>query len=79
MQKNAPLVELVNGLETLKACMAESRMLHSWEQVVEPLAKAGSVAKKYNNLAITISTLVTQAVSVGMVIWGVSSIADLAP
>ena len=70
MQKNALLVELVNGLETLKACMPESRMLHLWEQVVGVSAKAGSVAKKYNNLAITISTLVTQAVSVGMVIWG---------
>lgn len=34
------------------------------------------MAKKYNNLAITISTLVTQAVSVGMVIWGVYRIAD---
>ena len=76
MQKNALLVELVNGLETLKACMAESRMLHLWEQVVGVSAKAGSVAKKYNNLAITISTLVTQAVSVGMVIWGVYRIAD---
>ena len=76
MQKNALLVELVNGLETLKACMAESRMLHLWEQVVGVSAKASSVAKKYNNLAITISTLVTQAVSVGMVIWGVYLIAD---
>lgn len=45
-------------------------------QVVGVSAKAGSVAKKYNNLAITISTLVTQAVSVGMVIWGVYRIAD---
>ena len=76
MQKNALLVEIVGGLETLKACMAESRMLHLWEQVVGVSAKAGSVAKKYNNLAITISTLVTQAVSVGMVIWGVYRIAD---
>ena len=76
MQKNALLVELVNGLETLKTCMAESRMLHLWEQVVGVSAKASSVAKKYNNLSITISTLVTQAVTVGMVIWGVYRIAD---
>lgn len=76
MQKNALLVELVNGLETLKSCMAESRMLHLWEQVVGVSAKANSVSKKYNNLAITISTLVTQCVSVGMVIWGVYRIAD---
>lgn len=46
MQKNALLVELVNGLETLKACMAESRMLHLWEQVVGVSAKAGQRGQK---------------------------------
>lgn len=76
MQKNALLVELVNGLETLKSCMAESRMLHLWEQVVGVSARANAVAKKYNNMAITISTLVTQVVTVGMVIWGVYLIGD---
>ncbi len=76
MQKNALLVELVNGLETLKSCMAESRMLHLWEQVVGVSAKANAVSKKYNNLAITISTLVTQFVSVSMIIWGVYLIAE---
>ena len=76
MQKNALLVELVNGLETLKACMAESRMLHLWERVVGISAQASSESKKYNNIAITLSTLITQLVSVGMVIWGVYRIAD---
>ena len=71
MQKNALLVELVNGLETLKSCMAESRMLHLWERVVGISAKSTSESKRYSNLAITISTLMTQLVTVGMVIWGV--------
>ena len=33
MQKNALLVEMVNGLETVKGCMAESRMQRLWEAV----------------------------------------------
>lgn len=51
--------------------MAESRMLHLWERVVGISAKSTSESKRYSNLAITISTLMTQLVTVGMVIWGV--------
>ena len=76
MQKNALLVEIVAGLETLKSCMAESRMQKLWESVVGISAKANSEARKYNNLAITLSTLVTQIVTVAMVVWGVYRISD---
>lgn len=75
MQKNALLVEMVNGLETLKSCMAESRMQRLWEQVVGMSAKSSTEAKKYSNLALTLSTLITQLVSVGLIIWGVYLIA----
>lgn len=71
MQKNALLVEMVHGLETLKCCMAESRMQHLWESVVDVSAGASNEARRYNNLALTLSTFVTQMVTVGMVIWGV--------
>ena len=76
MHKNALLVEIVNGLETLKCCMAESRMQRLWETVVGVSAKSAGEARKYNNLAVSISTLVTQLVTVGMVIWGVYRIRD---
>lgn len=76
MQKNALLVELVNGLETLKCCMAESRMQHLWESVVGTSAKASADARKYASLAVGISMLVTQMVTVAMVIWGVYRISD---
>ncbi|MDR1855658.1 MAG: type I secretion system permease/ATPase [Desulfovibrio sp.] len=76
MQKNALLVEIVNGLETLKACMAESRMQRLWESVVGISAKSNSDARKYNNLAITSSMLVTQIVTVAMIVWGVYRITD---
>ncbi|MBR4741808.1 MAG: type I secretion system permease/ATPase, partial [Desulfovibrio sp.] len=55
MQKNALLVEIVNGLETLKSCMAESRMQRLWESVVGLSAKASSDVRKYNSLAVALS------------------------
>ncbi|MDE7066033.1 MAG: ATP-binding cassette domain-containing protein, partial [Desulfovibrionaceae bacterium] len=74
--KNALLVEMVNGLETLKCCMAESRMQRLWEAVVGNSAAASADARRYNNLAVGISMLVTQLVTVIMVIWGVYRIGD---
>ncbi|MBQ7618358.1 MAG: ATP-binding cassette domain-containing protein, partial [Desulfovibrio sp.] len=76
MQKNALLVEIVNGLETLKSCMAESRMQKLWEAVVGLSAKSNSETRKYSSLAIASSMLVTQLVTVAMIIWGVYLIND---
>lgn len=76
MQKNALLVEIVSGLETLKSCMAESRMQKLWESVVGLSAKSNSEARKYNNLAITVSMLITQIVTVSMIVWGVYRISE---
>ncbi|MBO4792997.1 MAG: ATP-binding cassette domain-containing protein, partial [Deltaproteobacteria bacterium] len=71
MQKNALLVEMVNGLETIKTCMAESRMLRLWEIVTGVSAKSTAEARRYSTWAVTFATFVTQMVTVGMVIWGV--------
>lgn len=76
MQKNAILVELVNGLETVKSCMTEAQMLRTWEKIVGLSAKTGSEARRYDNLAVVLSTLITQLVSVSMVVWGVYLIKD---
>ncbi|MBO4312926.1 MAG: type I secretion system permease/ATPase [Desulfovibrio sp.] len=76
MQKNALLVEIVNGIETLKACMAESRMQRLWESVVGLSARSTCESRKYSSFAISTSMLVTQLVTVAMVIWGVYLIAE---
>jgi len=76
MQKNALLVEIVSGLETLKSCMAESRMQKLWESVVGLSAKSTSESRKYSSLAITSSLLITQLVTVAMVVWGVYRISE---
>ncbi len=76
MHKNALLVEMVNGLETLKCCQGENRMQRVWETVVENSASANAETKKYNSIAIGVSSFITQLLTVAMVVWGVYLIAD---
>lgn len=76
MQKNALLVEMVSGLETLKSCMAESRMQRLWEAICGLSAQSSSESRKYNHLAVSLSMLVTQIVTVIMIVWGVYRIGE---
>ncbi len=71
MQKNALLVEMVNGLETVKSSMAEARMQKLWEAVSGISAQSSTEARKYSSRAVTFATFTTQMVTVGMVVWGV--------
>ena len=76
MQKNALLVEMVNGLETIKGGMAENRMRRQWEQVVGASALASATSRRYTTLATTLSSSLVQLVTVGMIAWGVYLIAE---
>ncbi|MBQ4133561.1 MAG: type I secretion system permease/ATPase [Desulfovibrionaceae bacterium] len=70
-QKNALLIEIINGLETVKSSLAEGRMQHSWEEVVSMSANSSARIKMFSNLTLTLSVLATQMVSVLVIIWGV--------
>lgn len=70
-QKNALLIEIINGLETVKTSLAEGRMQHAWEEVVSMSATSSSKIKTLSNLTMTISVFATQMVSVLIIIWGV--------
>ncbi|MCL1915159.1 MAG: type I secretion system permease/ATPase [Desulfovibrionaceae bacterium] len=76
MQKNALLTEIVGGLETVKSNMAESRMQRLWEEVVHISAEASMDSHKEHSLAVSLSTTVTQIVTVAMVVWGVYLIGE---
>jgi ATP-binding cassette subfamily C protein LapB len=75
-QKNALLIEIINGLETVKTSQAEGRMQHLWERVVGMSAESNQQAKRLANLSVTFSFLSAQLVSVGIIVWGVYLIAD---
>lgn len=76
MQKNALLVEIINGLETIKTTMAEGRIQHAWERVVGMSATSNSHSKRMSNLSLTLTIVITQLVSVLVIVWGVYRIQD---
>lgn len=75
MQKNAFLVEAINGLETIRYTMAENRMQRTWEKLVGASALASSRNRRYTTLASTLASTLSQFVSVGIIVWGVYLIA----
>lgn len=76
MQKNALLVEIINGLETIKTTMAEGRIQHAWERVVGMSAASNNHTKRMSNLSVTLTIVITQLVSVLVIIWGVYRISE---
>lgn len=75
-QKYALLIEILNGLETVKTSQAEGRMQRVWEKVVGMSAASNKKAKELANLSITVTMLSTQIVSVITVVWGVHLIGE---
>ena len=75
-QKNALLVEIISGLETIKTSTAEGRMQHLWEKVSGLSAKTNKQSKALANLSITLSMVSAQLVSVLIIVWGVYLIAE---
>ena len=75
-QKNAILIEILNGIETVKTSMAEGRMQRLWEKVVTMSAKSNAHTKRLANFSMNVSMLSAQLVSVGIVVWGVYLISD---
>lgn len=71
MQKNALLVEIINGLEAIKTTMAEGRIQHAWERVVGMSALSNCHTKRMSNFSVTLTIVITQMVSVFVIIWGV--------
>ena len=76
MQKNALLIEIVHGLETVKTSRAESRLLYLWEQICDASAETSRLSRRYATLTLSISSGLSQLVSVGVIVWGVYRIMD---
>ena len=74
-QKNALLVEALNGIETIKTSMAEGQVQKRWEEVVGLNARSTSKARALANFSMTFSQWAAQLVSVMIIIGGVYLIA----
>jgi len=75
-QKHGVLIESINGLETLKSLGAEARMRQKWERLVGLTAQSSLSARVISQAAITFAGLVTNLVTVAVVIYGVFMIKD---
>jgi ATP-binding cassette subfamily C protein LapB len=73
-QKHAMLVESIVGLETIKGLGAEGRTQRNWERFVGVNAKSAAESREISQLAQYLTNLVSQFVSVAVVIVGVYEI-----
>ena len=70
-ERHGVLVETLNGLDTVKGLNAEGRMQRAWELGVAAAAGTAQRTRLLSGLAINLTGLVQQAVTVAVVIGGV--------
>ncbi len=70
-QKNAILVEGLNGLETLKMLGAEGQIQRAWEEAVSYIANWSTTARRYSSSVTFFSDFVMNISVVAMVVFGV--------
>jgi ATP-binding cassette subfamily C protein LapB len=70
-QKNALLVEMLGGIEAIKANIAEGELQAKWEKMVGANAATSARSKSLAHFSITFSTVMAQLVSMCIIIWGV--------
>ena len=75
-QKHALLVETIVGLETIKGLGAEGRTQRNWERFVGMTAKSSQHARELSQFGQYFTGLVSQLVSVAVVVVGVYQIFD---
>ena len=72
--RNNLVVDVADGLTTIKANQAEGRFLRQWDIVSDHIGMAGRAARKWNDLPGSTSALLVQLVTVMVIIIGVFQI-----
>ncbi|SEH04182.1 type I secretion system permease/ATPase [Candidatus Venteria ishoeyi] len=73
-QKQASLVETLNGLDTVRACNAESQQQYRWEQLSQKIAQSSLKSRFISASAVNFSILTQQLAYVLIVVLGVYQI-----
>ncbi|WP_042148589.1 MULTISPECIES: type I secretion system permease/ATPase [unclassified Pseudoalteromonas] len=76
VQKNAHLVESLQGIETIKLTGSESQFQSKWEQLIGHIANWNIKIKKYATSVGSVNSLVAQVANVFVVIFGVYQITE---
>ncbi len=75
-RRHKVMIEALAGLETVKSLGAEPAMQREWERASAAAARVGGRSRFWSSIAANATQVVQQAVSVGIVIWGVFLIAE---
>jgi ATP-binding cassette, subfamily C, bacterial LapB len=75
-RRHSVLIESLVGIESIKAASAEGVMQRKWEDAVSASAHAMSSARTWSSFALHFTSLVNQAVTVGIIIFGVFLVRD---
>jgi ATP-binding cassette subfamily C protein LapB len=75
-KRHVVLVESLFGIETVKSLNAEPVMQREWEKALGQSALISGRTRFWSNFAITGTMVVQQAVSVGIIVWGVFLVAQ---
>ncbi|MEW9922233.1 type I secretion system permease/ATPase [Marimonas sp. MJW-29] len=76
VKRHVVLVESLLGIETVKSLNAEPVMQREWEKAISQSARINGRTRFWSNFAVTSTMLTQQAVSVGVIVWGVFLVAD---
>ncbi|NRB02477.1 MAG: hypothetical protein HRU30_04360, partial [Rhodobacteraceae bacterium] len=70
-QRQTVLMESLHGVETIKTLNAEPPMQRAWETAIAATARVSGRARFWANFATNTTIFLQQAVSVGIIVWGV--------
>src|SRR5690606_16244824 len=69
-QRNAGLIETLNGIETVKALNAQSHSQRAWEQSTKHLAELGAHIKVTSSVTVSFVQTAQQLVNISVVVIG---------
>lgn len=69
-RKNGLLIEAIDGIESIKACNAEWKLMDSWRQLTASISIGELKSKALTNLSTNLTQFLQQIIYVGMVIVG---------
>ena len=75
-QKHGLLIESINGLDTIRASIAEGRVQRLWENAVDATAASSTKGRFVSMLGINAASLAQNLTTVGIVIYGVHRIGE---
>lgn len=76
MHKHSLLLEVINGIEAIKANLLHSHMRHRWNRAAAGSAASSAWTRRLGTMSSTAVLFISQLINTGMVVWGVYLIGE---